>query len=280
MPITTPKYSISFFQTSKNAAIGSYTRVFTAVQMFNSSGITESISMNFICLLESQTPEKDVWINLLGNNQTRSRQLRMKYIRDTTGDPDSQQPPRSQSIRICIYISSTNVILTSFNVLVSYLQCTKNKTVFKTCWNDVFRTGYNKKHSTQRYPSLYEVCALLRLFMCIITVQYRSYTINSHTNPHNLASRRLWWVAGLSVVTPSSICLFKETKKASKERKKNKQNHCTRQRKWQKSPKLATVTRHKLVINLTSLLRLASAWVTQAGAGSLRDSGPSGCEGD
>ena len=49
-----------------------------------------------------------------------------------------------------------------------------------------------RKHSTQRYPSLYEVCALLRLFMCIITVQYRSYTINSHTNPHNLASRRLW----------------------------------------------------------------------------------------
>ena len=55
-----PKIYRLFFQTSKNVAIGSYTRAFTAVQTFNSSEITESTSMNFSRLLESQTPEKDV----------------------------------------------------------------------------------------------------------------------------------------------------------------------------------------------------------------------------
>ena len=54
--------------------------------------------------------------------------------------------------------------------------------------------------------------------MCIFTVQYRSYTINSHRNPHNLASRMLWWVSELSVLTPPSICLFKGSKQAKKER--------------------------------------------------------------
>ena len=43
----------------------------------------------------------------------------MKYIRDTTGDPDSQKPPRSQSIKEFVFcICSKNVILTSFGVLV------------------------------------------------------------------------------------------------------------------------------------------------------------------
>ena len=44
----------------------------------------------------------------------------------------------------------------------------------------------------------------------VIKPFYRSYTINFLTNPHNLASGRL---------TPASICLFKESKQAKKERK-------------------------------------------------------------
>ena len=47
----------------------------------------------------------------------------------------------------------------------------------------------------------------------VIKPFYRSYTINFLTNPHNLASLRL---------TPASICLFKESKQAKKERKKEK----------------------------------------------------------
>ena len=102
--------------------------------------------------------------------------------------------------------------------------------------NDVFRTGSSKK-TTQRYSSLYEVCALLRLFICIITVQYRSYTINSYTNPHNLASRRLWWVAEGSLWWHLLQFVYLASKQSSKERKKNKQKHCTRQGKMTEKSK-------------------------------------------
>ena len=142
--------------------------------------------------------------------------------------------------------------------------------------NDVFRTGYNKK-TTQRYPSLYEVCALLRLFMCIITVQYRSYTINSHRNPHNLASRRLWWVSELSVLTPPSICLFKGSKQAKKERLAEPL-HSTVE--MTGKAKICYSNSTQACYKSHKSPSPARAWVTQAGVGSLRDFGPSGCEGD
>ena len=244
--------------------------------MFNSSGITESTSMNFSLLLESQTPEKDVWIISLGNNQTRPWQLRMEYIRDTTGDPDSQQPPRSSSIRICICICSKNVILTS--VMFWLLTYSVLRIRLSSSLAEMTFLGQETKRKRHKHIPVYMRYVRFNGCLCALWPFYRSYTINCHTNPHNLASRILWWVSGLSVLTPPSICLFKESKQAKKERLAEPLHSTVDDRKVENL--LLKVTRHKLVINLTSLLRPARAWFKQARVGSLRDSGPSGCEGD
>ena len=204
--------------------------------MFNSSGITESTSMNFSLLLESQTPEKDVWIISLGNNQTRPWQLRMEYIRDTTGDPDSQQPPRSSSIRICICICSKNVILTS--VMFWLLTYSVLRIRLSSSLAEMTFLGQETKRKRHKHIPVYMRYVRFNGCLCALWPFYRSYTINCHTNPHNLASRILWWVSGLSVLTPPSICLFKESKQASKERKTSRT--IALDSGWQKSRKFAT----------------------------------------